>query len=398
MTNPSLYCGDLWCSPWAAAKAAVTGQTSAIRWSQFQQRRLFLLYRSRFAIARLLKAWGLGPGDEVLAPAYNCGTEIDSIFWCGANPVLYRIDAQTRLDPDEVRRRITPRTRALLVIHYFGWPQHWEELREDCERNRIRVLEDCALSLFSRGPLGPLGTCGDAATYSFPKTLPVPHGGALVLHGDGDFEIPSGSVHPSWKICLKESLPLFKRYLVHRADNTVLGGLSRQYLERSWLPHTKTSPTPKYPDIPHDYYLDETKLKWGMTRMAGGLLDRFDERTIVERRRENYNVLDGEVESISGIKRLYQELPEGVCPLSMPILVSNRTSWFLRLQERRIHTLPWWGGFHQRLDWDNHPEARDLKNQVLTLPIHQGLDERHMAYMAQCLREIAADQSGGRRS
>ena len=110
---------------------------------------------------------GLGEGDEVLVPAYNCGTEVDPLIKAKVTPVLYRVDREARIDIEDIRRRTTHRTRAIFVIHYFGWPQPVGELARWCHEKGIRPNEDCAQSLFAKGRTALWAQRATQARFSF---------------------------------------------------------------------------------------------------------------------------------------------------------------------------------------------------------------------------------------
>ena len=147
-------------------------------------------FLGRVAIWQLCNIWRLGPGDEILMPAYNCGTEVDPFLVHGCKVVLYRVDEKTRIDVPDIMRRRTRQTKVVYVTHFFGWPQDLEELARWCQAEQLRLVEDCALALFSSGPDGPLGLRGDAAIYSLGKSLPVPAGGVLTLRAGAGEAIP----------------------------------------------------------------------------------------------------------------------------------------------------------------------------------------------------------------
>src|SRR3970282_22681 len=86
------------------------------------------------------------------------------------------------LDLEDAERRISPRTRALYVIHYAGFAQPMDEVRSLARRRGLLVVEDCALSLLAAEGTRPLGSTGHLGVFCFYKTLPVPNGGALVVN------------------------------------------------------------------------------------------------------------------------------------------------------------------------------------------------------------------------
>jgi len=134
----------------------------------------------RMALASGLKLLGLGKGDRILLPAYHCTALVEPVVWRGITPDFYRVGADTRIDLDDVARRVTPTTRALFAIHYFGFPQPMARLRAFCDERGLLLIEDCAHALFGTEGGRPFGTTGDIAIGSTWKFLPVLDGGLLV--------------------------------------------------------------------------------------------------------------------------------------------------------------------------------------------------------------------------
>ena len=179
------YCGPPSLGPWACALAFVDGGQLP-GWAQLAGGHSLATHRCRTAIRAVLPALGVGPGSEVLAPAFNCGTEIDAILACGASVKLYDVTPDARITVEAVTSGLTSATRAVYVTHYFGWPQDLDPIRELCDERNLVLLEDCALALFSRDGRGWLGRWGDASFYSLTKTLGVPDGGIAALRSPLD--------------------------------------------------------------------------------------------------------------------------------------------------------------------------------------------------------------------
>jgi dTDP-4-amino-4,6-dideoxygalactose transaminase len=87
-------------------------------------------------------------------------------------------------------------------------------------------------------------------------------------------------------------------------------------------------------------------------------------------------------------KILYADLPEGVCPLSFPVIISNRDELILKLRQLSIDAVAWWKGYHKGLKWDEFPEARFLKDNVLTLPVHQDLSDEDINYIGKNFLQV----------
>ena len=362
-------------------------------WQQLQGRQVIVTHQARIAIALALHRWGVGSGDEVLVPAYNCGTDIDPVIKSGAIARPYRVGSDLRLDLAEIRRLITPRTRVVYVIHYFGWPQELSELRRFCDETGIRLLEDCALALYSRqaSPAhvmeGWLGQVGDGAVFSLPKTLGVPDGGVLSLkkplESAGRAEKSPGS-----RRIFRKSLPLAKRFILRRTAGI---GLYKCFGRRvrSVSETVPAAAGSLRPDIPADYYYDVATTNWSMSRLTQGLLRCVRPDEIIQRRRHNYLQLLNLIRDLPGVAPLFPDLPDGVCPIGLPILVSQRSSWERQLSARNIDVYAWWSGYHSGIDWDQFPEACRLKDQVMLLPIHQQLNDLDMKYIGSQVALIA---------
>jgi dTDP-4-amino-4,6-dideoxygalactose transaminase len=142
--------------------------------------------------------------------------------------------------------------------------------------------------------------------------------------------------------------------------------------------------------MPDDYYFNpEMDADRGLHRQAWAVAGSVSCAETVCRRRRNYLRLAGALGGIRGVELLYPQLPEGVCPVSLPLLVSSRNACVEALQAKGIAALPWWAGFHRdRIDWSQFPEACWLKHNLLTLPVHQELDDRHSDYLAETAAQV----------
>ena len=111
-------------------------------------------------------------GDHVLMPAYHCGSLVEPALWVGADVELYHVAADLRVEQADVLARVTPRTRCLVVVHYFGFPQPMGELVELCADKGIVLVEDCAHALLTPAGGPGIGTLGDVAVASTVKFFP----------------------------------------------------------------------------------------------------------------------------------------------------------------------------------------------------------------------------------
>jgi dTDP-4-amino-4,6-dideoxygalactose transaminase len=331
----------------------------------------------------------LQAGDHVLMPAYNCGSEIDPFIKAKISIDFYRVDRECGIDLSDLSSRITSKTKAIYVIHYFGFPLPIAGLKGLCERSGLYLIEDCALSLFSSSNDLKLGTIGDLAVFSFPKTLPVPDGGALLINNPnldaGDWPT---KVAPLVRV-MKRMLGLFKSAILRTWTHSsipypVLSSQAGGRIKGLSPQHDLS----KKPDIPQSYYYESSLTRCRISLPTRHIIDRCNYRQIIERRRANYALLLGLVGSNDRVIPLFKELPPNVCPLNFPVLVGNRDELCVRLNQMSIGAFPWWGGYHKDCSWDGFDDARYLKGSVLALPIHQDLTEEDIRYVADNLLAI----------
>ncbi len=118
-----------------------------------------------------LQALGVGQGDDVLLTANAGVPPVAAVVAAGARPVYCDVDPTTHtLDPSEIDRNITPRTRAVLVVHLYGHAADMSAVCDAARRHGLKVLEDCAQAHGARHQARLVGTLGDAAAFSFYPT------------------------------------------------------------------------------------------------------------------------------------------------------------------------------------------------------------------------------------
>jgi perosamine synthetase len=337
-----------------------------------QSRSVEFTHSGREAIALAMRRWNIGNGDEVLVPAYNCGAEISPIIATRARVLMYRNDAAGNIDVEDLSRRLSGRTRVICVTHYFGRPSDLREITAICRERNVKLLEDCALSLFS----GDVGRRGDAAIFSLRKSLPATDGGVLVIDGEMATVGPSES---SLSAVAPAALSLSKKWIRHWL--WIGAGRKGNIGVDDWA----------LQDIPASYYSSADAPILGASRLALGVLNRTNWSEVVKRRRRNYTLLKKLVDGAPRLTFFWSEeqLGSDVCPLGLPVVVENKAEWCRRLNGAGVDVSPWWAGFHRALDWTPFPEARMLKEHLILLPVHQGLTIRDMEYIASVVNLLA---------
>lgn len=135
------------------------------------------------ALHALLLAYGIEEGDEVVVPSFTFIATANSVLFVNAKPVFAEIERETYgLDPEDVERKITKKTRAIMPIHYGGMSCRIKDLKEIAEDYRLLLLEDAAESLGATMDGKAVGSFGDAAMFSFcgNKVITTGEGGMIV--------------------------------------------------------------------------------------------------------------------------------------------------------------------------------------------------------------------------
>lgn len=384
MTLPALDCGAPALDLGLRAPRDPAGGALGL----FAERHATFTFATRVAIRRACDRLGLKPGDEVLAPGYNCGSEIDPLRDAGLAVRLYPVDRSTVIDPDVVEARIGPRTRAVYVIHYFGFLQpQLAALRALCDRHSLALIEDCALSLLS-GERPAEGRTGDVAVFCFYKFFPVILGGALVENRP-----LAGAVAP-----LRPAPARVIGRVFAREGLKSLAGPGIQHRVRAIRQRLKGAPTTPgsaaraaLPDMPGHYYFDPDLRDRGLSALTRRALANADIGAAIRRRRENYLALLRLVDGLSGVTPLHPDLPAATCPLNLPLLIHARDAVARSLIVEGIAATPWWSGYNRHLAWDDSGDGRYLKDNVLSLSIHPGFGEDHLRHMAQRLQKALRD-------
>ncbi|HME92436.1 MAG TPA: DegT/DnrJ/EryC1/StrS family aminotransferase [Myxococcaceae bacterium] len=326
-------------------------------------------------------------GYEVLVPAYHHGVEIEALIEAGATLRFYRVGARWNVDLEDIDRKISSRTKALYVTHYAGFPGPVEPMRRIADRHGMVLIEDCALSLLSTAGGVPLGATGDVSVFCFYKTLPVPHGGALLINGRSPIRLPKLS-RPPWTATGSHLASLLLQNLEMRGG--AVGRWLRAALRR--LGRTAADAAGVERIATGTQHLNRAHLSLGMSPLALRIARAQDCAAIVAARRRNYFYLLGQLRDLSA--PLFTELAPGVCPLFYPLAVENKDEVMRRLRALGIETVDFWRHFHPACEPGQFPEAAHLRRTILELPCHQDLSPEQMRLIAAAVRKaLAADVS-----
>jgi len=349
----------------------------------FSAPRTHYYYMARNAIWHGLDALGLSPGDGILVPAYHHGVDLEVLLAKGLKPRFFRVDEAMRIDLEDMARSLDPGVKALFVIHYLGFPAPIDAIQAFARTHGLKLIEDCALSLFSKAPQGALGSFGDIGIFCLYKTLPLPHGGTLVLNREG-LPAPPAPTRPDSLSSLAYIGNRSLDYISLRLDGVgpELASWGRN-LARATKRMMRASTVPILTNE-----LDTSVIPLGMGGAARYLLQRTNPAEVVLARRRNYEHLKSLL--APSVRVIFPELPEGVCPLSLPILVRDKERVHQELMADGLENVNFWARTRPEVPAERFPEVLFLRRHVLEVPIHQGIEPKHIEFISERVSKRAA--------
>jgi len=302
------------------------------------------------ALHAVLIAYGIGPGDEVIVPSFTFIATANAALFVGAKPVFADIEEKTYgLDPKDVERKISSKTKAILPIHYGGCPCLIEELKEIAQRHNLILIEDAAEALGASVKGRKAGTFGDSAILSFcqNKVITTGEGGAVITS--------SKEIYEKLKLIRSHGRPETSDYFssTEQVDYVTLG---------------------------YNFRMSNITAALGLAQ-----LNKID--TIIKMRRRNAQLMSQRLSSIEGI--VLPPSPDGFYHVYQmyTVRVKNglRDRLLEHLAERGIMTKVYFPPVHQTLFYKNGlkydcelPITEAVSGQVLTLPMYPSLSEEEI--------------------
>ena len=341
-------------------------------------------YVARSLIYHLFRTLSMGNGSTVLVPDYHHGNEIRAIRAAGATLRFYRIGRDLEPDLEQLESLCRSGARALVVIHYLGWPQPIREIAALCRKNGVLLIEDCALSLFSESRGRPLGSFGDHAVFCLYKTLPLPHGALLVQNREVLQPLDELQLPPCGFLSVAaRSAELMLEWTRSRWNAPGKGLFAMKRAAGRLLSAARVRRVPV-----GGAGFDAADAGVGMSGISRRLLGCWDYRNVRRRRRRHFRLL---LKRFSGrVALLPRSLEPGMCPLGFPILVRDKGQAARALWARGIQAIEFWNQGDSEAEASGSSEAAFLRRHVLELPIHQELSPAQVEYMAEQVLSLDA--------
>jgi perosamine synthetase len=189
--NEKKYVNECLDSTWISSKGKYVGLFEEKFASYIGIQHAATVSNGTVALHLALLALGIGAGDEVIVPTLTYIASVNAIAYTGATPVFVDSLADTwQMDPEDVARKITPRTRGVMAVHLYGHACDLGSLRTICDQHGIFLIEDCAEAIGSQYKGRHVGNFGDISTFSFfgNKTITTGEGGMVITNDETLFD------------------------------------------------------------------------------------------------------------------------------------------------------------------------------------------------------------------
>src|SRR3989344_6809428 len=158
---------EMLCQPWLWQKGERICQIEQWFKNYFNTNFAISFNSGRSALLAILTCLQLPAGSQGLTQAFTCVAVPNSIIWAGLRPIFVDIDKSLNINVADAQKKITAKTKVLILQHTFGIPANIEKIADFCRKNKLIMIEDCAHALGASYQAKQLGTFGDAAFFSF---------------------------------------------------------------------------------------------------------------------------------------------------------------------------------------------------------------------------------------
>jgi perosamine synthetase len=369
--------------------AAFTGGSRAPLRSILDGGEARLVTSGRIAIGLALRAMGVGPGDVVLMPAYHSLSMIPPVLWRGAEARFYRVTPDAQVDLADVAAKLDGRVKAIIVTHYFGFPQQMAPIRAWCDQHAVALLEDCAHSFFGEHAGQPVGASGDYAIASSMKFFPAYEGGVLASSRHALNAIPLHSAGAAFDV--KVALNTVEHSFAYGRLTGLNLLLALPLRLKDWLWKKRKAglaapvalaPASSDSEAGFDTAWLDKRSSW----FARWLLRRVSHARIVTRRRAHYAQLQAALAGLTGARPLHAALPDGACPWMFPLIVDDADAVFARLHREGVPLTRFAEKLWDGVDAGICANSLYLSRHVLAFPCHQELRADELAWMITRIR------------
>lgn len=315
-------------------------------------------------------AAGLKEGDEAIVSSITFAASSNCVLYCGAKPVFADIDAETyNIDPEDIKRLITPATKAIVAVDFTGQAVKLDEIQAICKENNLVLIEDAAHAIGTKYKGCPIGSIADMTCFSFHpvKTVTGGEGGAITTNDE----------------------ELYRRLMRLRTH-----GITRN--QEEMVHPTDAAWYNEQVELGYNYRM--TDFQAALLNSQISKLPKFSARRheIVER----YNEAFAEIPEII----VQKEIPESdttrhlyILRLNLEKLTCDRRQFFDALYAEntcpQVHYLPvYWHSYYEKLGYKKGlcPNAEKFYNEVMSIPLYYSLTDAEVEDVICAVKKVVA--------
>lgn len=307
-------------------------------------------------------AAGIEEGDEVITTPITFAASANCVLYCGGKPVFADIKKDTyNIDPEDIRRKITPKTKAIIAVHYTGQPCEMDEIHAIAKEHNLLVIEDAAHALGADYKGKKIGQISDMTTFSF---HPVKH----ITTGEGGMITTNDEE-------MYQKLLLFRSHGITRNESQMTRNEGGWYYQQI--------------DMGYNYRITDLQCALGISQMKK--LDRFITRRC--QLAEKYNM------KLRGIDGIVCPVQKKGCSSSWHLYViqtpeGRRKEIYDKLQEAGIHVNVHYIPVYKHPYYQEHgyesvycPNAEQIYENIISLPLYYSLQDEEQEYVIETIKK-----------
>ncbi len=327
-----------------------------------------LIANGTAALHATMFAAGIGADDEIITTPITFAASANCALYCGGKPVFADINSETyNIDPDDIERKITDKTKAVVAVDFTGQAIEVDRIREICDRYNLVFVEDAAHSLGTKYDGKPVGSLADMTEFSFHpvKTCTAGEGGAITTNDDE----------------LYKKLILFRTHGITRNQNWM-----NKESEGGWY----------YQQIDLGYNYRMTDIQAALLSSQLDKLDMFAKRRkeLVKRYDEAFSLMpeitvQKEISESDTVRHLY------IIQLNLELLKCSRREVFDALQAEgvgvNVHYIPVYSfPYYQKLGYKmgSCPNAEKLYERIISIPLYYSLTNEQQDKVIEAVKKV----------
>ncbi|MCF6246272.1 MAG: DegT/DnrJ/EryC1/StrS family aminotransferase [Desulfobacula sp.] len=354
---------------------------------------VFSTINARSAIEIGLRCLKPQKGDEILLPAYQCPVAIHAVVRAGMSPVFYEIYEDCTINYANLKSKVSSKTKAILAVHYFGFPTPTDEIRELCTDLNIYFVEDCALTFFGENNGRPIGAKADFSIASLYKFFPAYHGGFLIFQNKKLAEQMEKQSTPLL-FQLKSALNTLEmgcesdnslrfRKAIFAAKDRILRCFKPSNSKGNIATSQGTKQNPFSPEV-----IDKTYSDQKMPLFSKMIYSITNKEKVMVKRQHNFQFLSNALKDKPGLQPLKRKLPATVVPYNFPILSEKADKLAKFLRDRNVKIARFAEYLWKGINKADYPVTCFYAKNCIQLPIHQSLTIKDMEHIINIIDDF----------